>query len=232
MQRLTHRHRYDQIFFKCLVILFLQFSGFWPVYASVGGPSPQLKPQRPPKLILAFGDSLTKGQGLPAAQSVPARLEAALNASGTKVTIHNAGVSGDSTTAGRARLNWVLASLQRKPDLVILELGANDALRGKDPKIARDNLDAMMSELSKRNIPVLIAGMKAPPNMGKDYAVAFNRIFPDLAKRYKAPLYPFYLEGVAGNPKLNQADGMHPTEAGVIIIVQKIMPMVQRALGK
>ncbi len=226
MQWFTNICRFYTIFFKYLVILFLQVSIFQPVNAMVGRPQPHVQN----KLVLAFGDSLTAGYGLATGQSVPARLETALNASSTKVTIHNAGVSGDTTAAGLARLNWVLASLPRKPDLVILELGANDALRGIDPKITRSNLDAMLGELGKRGVPVLLAGMKAPPNLGREYALPFNAIFPELAKRHKVKLYPFYLDGVAANPKLNQADGMHPTVEGVAIIVRKLMPVVQQAL--
>lgn len=200
--------------------------GMQSAHAMVGRPSLHVEG----KLVLAFGDSLTAGYGLASGQSVPARLEAALNASGTRVTVHNAGVSGDTTAAGLARLNWVLASLPRKPDLVILELGANDALRGIDPKITRLNLEAMLGELGKRSVPVLLAGMKAPPNMGKDYAVPFNAIFPDLAKRHKIKFYPFYLNGIVANASLNQADGMHPTVAGVAIIVKNLLPVVQQAL--
>ncbi|MEX6724145.1 arylesterase [Parapedomonas caeni] len=182
------------------------------------------------KLILAFGDSLTAGYGLGPGEGVVPRLEAKLRADGLKVRVHNAGVSGDTTTGGRARLAWVLASLKTKPDLVILELGANDALRGIDPKLTRANLDAMLGDLKRRKIRVLLAGMMAPRNLGQDYARAFDPIYPTLAKAHGVALYPFFLDGVAANPKLNQADGMHPNAQGVRVIVDRLAPAVKQAL--
>jgi acyl-CoA thioesterase-1 len=193
--------------------------------------APKAAPQAQQRLILAFGDSLTAGYELPPSDSFPAQLEAALRRQGMNVRVHNAGVSGDTTTGGRARLGWVLASLKAKPDLVILGLGANDALRGVDPKATRANLDAMVRELRKRGIPVLISGMLSPPNMGSSYAREFNAIFPDLARQHGATLYPFFLDGVAANPKLNLSDGIHPNRQGIALIVQRMMPTVTRSLG-
>lgn len=185
-------------------------------------------PVRP--LVLAFGDSLTAGYQLPVTQGFTAQLEAALRAKGIAATVHNAGVSGDTSTGGRARLGWVLAGLGAKPDLVILELGANDMLRGTDPVVARANLDAMLAEVGRRHIPVLIAGMLAAPNLGPGYARQFNAIYPDLAHKYRAPLYPFFLNGVTLHPALQLPDRLHPTAAGVAVIVRGILPAVVRAL--
>jgi acyl-CoA thioesterase-1 len=182
-----------------------------------------------PKLIIAFGDSLTAGLGLAQNEAFPARLEAALAARGIAARVENAGVSGDTTAGGRARLGWILG--ERTPDLVILELGANDALRGLPPEAARDNLEAMLALLKRRRIPVLLTGMIAPPNLGAGYGAAFNRLYPALAQKYAVPLYPFFLDGVAGKPALNQADGLHPTAAGVTVIVKRIMPWVLGALN-
>jgi acyl-CoA thioesterase I len=182
------------------------------------------------KLILAFGDSLTAGYELPPSDSYPAQLQSALRKQGLAVRVHNAGVSGDTSTGGRARLGWVIAALKAQPDLVILCLGANDSLRGVDPKLTRANLEAMMTELQKRKVRVLLIGMLAPPNMGKDYARAYNPIFADLAKRYGAVYYPFMLDGVAAQPKLLLADGMHPNKAGVAVIVNKLAPRVRKTL--
>jgi acyl-CoA thioesterase I len=179
-------------------------------------------------VIIAYGDSLSAGYQLPPADSFPAQLAVALR--GT-AKVHNAGVSGDTTTQGRARMAWVLGGLKTKPDLIILELGANDSLRGIDPKITRANLDAMLAEFKKRGIPVLLAGMLAPPNMGPEYSKAYNSIFPDLAKKYNVPLYPFFMDGVVMNDKLKLADGMHPNKQGVSVIVEKILPAVTKALS-
>jgi acyl-CoA thioesterase-1 len=184
------------------------------------------------RLILAFGDSLTAGYGLAPAQAFPNRLEAALRASGVPARVYNAGVSGDTTAAGRARLAWVLRGLKAKPDLAIIELGANDMLRGIQPAQTRANLDAVVGDLRRRGIPVLIAGMRAAPNMGRPYAAAFEPIFPALARKYRAPLYPFFLDGVAGNRALLQGDGMHPNPRGVAIVVRRILPAVRAALPR
>ena len=184
-----------------------------------------------PKLVLAFGDSLSAGYQLKPGESFPAQLQVALVKAGRNVTVKNAGVSGDTSTAGRARLNWVLAGLKTKPDLVILELGANDMLRGQDPAIAKANLDAMLSELGKRKIPVILAGMRASPNLGATYVKQFDAMYGALAAKHKVRLYPFFLDGVAATPKLQLADGMHPNAAGVAVIVKRILPTVEAALG-
>ena len=174
--------------------------------------------------VLAFGDSLTAGLGLPPDQSFPARLEARLRKEGIAVRIVNAGVSGNTTTDGLARLDWSLAD---KPDVVMLSLGANDALLGIDPKLVRTNLDAMIAKIQASGAKLLLLGMLAPPNWGQDYQQAFDRIYPELAKAHGVPLYPFFLEGVAMDPKLNQPDGIHPNERGVAIIVDHIAPLLE-----
>nr|WP_232476242.1 arylesterase [Sphingomonas formosensis] len=178
------------------------------------------------RLVLAFGDSLTAGYGLPAAQAFPVRLQAALRGAGIAVRVQNAGVSGDTSAAGRARLAWVLRSIKGNPDLVIVELGANDMLRGLSPDQTRANLDAILAELKRRRIPVLLAGMRAAPNLGRGYAARFEPIFPDLARKYGARLYPFFLAGVAAQKPLLQADGMHPNARGVDLIVRNLAPQV------
>lgn len=181
-------------------------------------------------LILAFGDSLTAGYQLPVTQGFTAQLEAALRAKGVDATVHNAGVSGDTSSGGRARLDWVLAGLHATPDLVILELGANDMLRGIDPAVVRANLDAMLADLQRRQVRVLLAGMLAAPNLGAPYAKAFNPIYPQLAARYRVPLYPFFLNGVTLHPDLQLPDRLHPTAKGVGAMVRAILPTVLRAL--
>ena len=173
--------------------------------------------------ILAFGDSLTSGFGLPPAQSFPAQLEKRLRADGTNARVTNAGASGDTTSGGLARLDWALAD---KPDVVILELGANDMLRGTDPASVRANLDAMIAKIKAGGAKVLLAGMRALPNWGKEYRRDFDRIYPELARAHDAALYPFFLEGVATVPELNQPDGLHPNARGVAVIVDGIAPLV------
>ena len=182
------------------------------------------------QLILALGDSLTAGYQLKPTESFPAQLQAALQKEGRKIRVHNAGVSGDTTAQGKARLNWVLASQKQKPDLAIVALGANDMLRGQPPAQARANLDAILTDLGKRGIPVVLAGMMAAPNMGAAYAKEFNAIYPALAKKHGATLYPFFTNGVTANPKLLLADGMHPNPAGVGVMVKNILPTVRKAL--
>lgn len=172
------------------------------------------------KVVLAFGDSLTAGYGLAEAEGFPRQLEARLRAAGLAVRVRNAGVSGDTTAGGRARLAWTLAE---PADLVILSLGANDALRGIEPAVTRANLDAMLEELGKRKLKVLLAGMLAPRNLGEDYTKRFDAIYPELAKAHGVPLYPFFLAGVARQPELNQADGIHPNAAGVKRLVDGIL---------
>ena len=189
--------------------------------------TPPTAPAKPVKIV-AFGDSLTAGLGLPADQAFPARLQKALESKGIKVDMINAGVSGDTASGGRDRLDW---SIPEGTDAVILELGANDAMRGTDPKVTRAALSDILTRLKARKIAVLLCGMLAPPNYGADYAARFNSIYPHLAKQFDVPLYPFFLEGVAADAKLNQADGIHPTAAGVHIIVNNIMPTVEAFLG-
>jgi len=179
-------------------------------------------------VILDFGDSLSAGYGLTPEQAFPARLEAALRRQGIEVSVVNAGVSGDTTAGGLARLDWALAD---KPDFVILELGANDALRGIDPSAVRDNLDRMIRKIEAAGVKMLLVGMLAPPNWGAEYEKAFDRIFPELAKVHDVPLYPFFLEGVAMKPELNQADGLHPNEHGVAVLVDRLAPVVARLVG-
>ena len=181
-------------------------------------------------LVVAFGDSLYAGYGLGPKESFPAKLEQALQAKGVPVTIRNAGVSGDTTAAARRRLAFTLDGFDRKPDLVMVNLGGNDMLRGLDPKETRANLTAICEELHRRGIPILLTGMIAAPNMGADYADRFNPIYPELAKKYDAALYPFFLDGVVTQPKLMQADHVHPTAQGIDVIVGKVEPLVAKKL--
>ncbi len=180
-----------------------------------------------PARLMAYGDSLTHGYGLPAGETFPEQLEAALRDAGLDVTVINAGNSGETSAGGRARLDWALADA---PDAVILELGANDGLRGLDPAATYDNLDAMLTRLTSEGLPVLLAGMLAPPNLGREYGEDFNAVYPRLAEKHGVPLYPFFLDGVALVPELNQADGIHPNAAGVAVIVKRIAPHVIRLL--
>ena len=183
----------------------------------------------PIRTIMAFGDSLTSGYGLPPADAFPVKLEAALRARGHAVRVINAGVAGDTTAGGRARLAWMLAD---KPDAVILELGANDGLRGLDPAETLANLRAIMEQLIAADLPVLLAGMRAPPNLGRDFGAEFDTIFATVALEYDALFYPFFLEGVAARPTLNQNDGIHPNSAGVAIVVERIIPSVEALLSR
>ncbi|UVO51567.1 arylesterase [Sphingomonas sp. SUN019] len=185
-------------------------------------------PRRP--LIWAFGDSLTAGYGLPPNQGFTAQLQAALRAAGVAATVRNGGVAGDTAAQARARLAWGLRGLKATPDLVIVELGANDMLRGLPVAQTEANLDRILTELKRRQIPVLLAGMRAAPNLGPAYARAFEGMYPRLARKHRVPLYPFFMDGVAGNRALIQRDGLHPTARGVAIIVRRIMPAVRRAL--
>jgi len=179
--------------------------------------------------ILALGDSLTAGYGLSQADSFPARLATALRDSGIAAEIVNAGVSGDTTSGALQRLDW----LMDKPyDLAIVELGANDALRAVDPSVTEENLSLIVDKLKASGATVLLAGMKAPRNLGPDFARSFDGIFPSVTKRHGVAFYPFFLDGVAAHPDLNQQDGMHPNAKGVTIIVERILPFVIKALGK
>jgi acyl-CoA thioesterase-1 len=186
----------------------------------------------PRPLVLAFGDSLTAGYGLEPGLGFAPQLQATLRRHGIAATVADGGVSGDTSQAGRARLGWTLDGLPRKPDLVIVELGANDMLRGLDPRLTRANLDAILAELERRGIPVLLAGMRAAPNLDPAYIAAFEKLYPELAARHRAALYPFFLDGVAGQQGMVQGDGMHPTFAGVKAIVTRIVPTVKRSLSK
>ena len=181
-------------------------------------------------MIWAFGDSLSAGYGLPPAAGFTARLQAALRRAGVAATVRNGGVSGDTAAQARARLRWGLRGLGTTPDLVIVELGANDMLRGLPVAQTRTNLDTILTELHNRHIPVLLAGMRAAPNLGPDYVAAFENIYPSLAKQHRVARYPFFLDGVAGNRALLQPDGLHPNARGVDIIVQRMLPSVRQAL--
>lgn len=196
------------------------------VAAAVSFGAPALAAERP-LTIVALGDSLTAGYGLPANEAFPVRLQQALAAKGLIVQVVNAGVSGDTASGGLVRLDW---SVPEGTDAVILELGANDALRGMDPAITKNALEAMLRRFAERKIPVLLCGMLAPPNLGSEYGKAFAAIYPDLAARYGAILYPFFLTGVAADPSLNQPDRLHPTAAGVGVIVGGILPKVEELI--
>ena len=182
-----------------------------------------------PAKIVGFGDSLMAGYGLDAGHGFPEKLEKALRDKGHDIVIANAGVSGDTTSGGLARLDW---SIPDGTQLVILELGANDMLRGIGPDITEKNLDAMISRLKQRNIPVLLAGMRAAPNLGPDYQAAFDAIYPRLAEKYGVPLYPFFLDGVAADRTYLLEDGMHPNAAGIDRMVERLLPAVEKLLAK
>ena len=182
-----------------------------------------------PLKILALGTSLTQGYGLPPGTEFPAVLEARLKAAGIDATVINAGVSGDTSAGGLARLDWSLAG---HPDAAIVELGSNDALRGLPPTGTEKNLAAILQKLKAAHVAVLLCGMKAPRNLGLDYAREFDAIYARLAKRYGVLLYPFMLDGVAMNPKLNQADAIHPNPAGVKIIVARMLPLVKKLVAE
>jgi acyl-CoA thioesterase I len=204
--------------FKTLAILIASFALAYP--AAAGAKTVE---------IVALGDSLTAGLGLDPGQSFPEQLEAALKARGHDVTVANAGVSGDTASAGLARLEW---SVPAEADIVIVELGANDALRGIDPAVTRKALSDIVAGLSQRGQAVLLAGMFAPPNLGPAYAKKFNPIYPDLSAKYEVPLYPFFLAGVVTDATLVQPDGMHPNAAGVAKIVETILPDVEGLIAK
>lgn len=182
------------------------------------------------RLVVAFGDSLYAGYGVLPQQSFPVRLERALTAQGVAATVRNAGVSGDTSAAGRRRLAFTLDGLDRKPDLVMVNLGGNDMLRGIDPAETRANLIAICEELKRRGIPILLTGMVAAPNLGREYADGFNPIYAELAKRYDAVLYPFFLDGVVTDQRLMLPDRIHPNPGGVDAIVAKVAPLVARTL--
>jgi acyl-CoA thioesterase-1 len=181
-----------------------------------------------PYRIVGFGDSLMAGFGLNAGEGFTEKLQAALKANGRDVEVINGGVSGDTTSGGLSRLDW---SVPDGTQLVILELGANDMLRAITPEITERNLDAMLAQLKARKIPVLLAGMRAAPNLGADYQAAFDAIYPRLAQKYGAALYPFFLDGVAADPKLLLDDGMHPSAKGIDIMVERILPTLEKLIA-
>lgn len=190
---------------------------------------PSAAQQARPVSIVALGDSLTAGYGLGPAEAFPVRLQAALRAKGHAVTVENAGVSGDTSSGGLDRLDWAVGE---GVDAVIVELGANDALRGIDPSVTRRNVDQIVTRLKARGITVLLSGMVAPPNMGSTFGAAFNPIFPDLAARHGVLFDPFFLDGVAGDACLNLGDGMHPNARGVDVIVRRILPKVEELIAQ
>jgi acyl-CoA thioesterase-1 len=179
-----------------------------------------------------LGDSLTAGYGLYRGLGFAPQLQASLRRHGISATVIDGGVSGDTSQAGRARLAWTLDGLPRKPDLVIVELGGNDMLRALDPALTRANLDQILTELKRRQIKVVLAGMRAAPNLGPAYIAKFEAIYPGLAAKHGATLYPFFLENVVGRPGMMQGDGIHPTFAGIKAIVTGILPTVKGALAK
>lgn len=181
--------------------------------------------------LLCLGDSLTAGYGLARGQGFTDRLQEALKARGLDVAVINGGVSGDTSAGGLARVDWLLADPAGKPDAAIVELGANDALRGLDPAHTRANLEAILGKLKAGGVRVLLAGMLAPPNLGPEYGKAFDAIYPDLARGHGLVFYPFFLEGVAGRPELNQADGIHPNPRGVDKVVAAMLPAVEKLLA-
>ena len=181
------------------------------------------------RVIVAFGDSLTAGLGVPAAQAYPALLAARLRAEGYPYRVVNAGVSGDTTAGGLRRVDW---ALRLGPEVVILELGANDALRGQDLNSVRSNLDQLVERFQSAGVQVLIAGMRLPPNYGAGYGAAFQRLYEEVARKRGAALMPFFLDGVAGDPRLNQPDGVHPTAEGYRLIVDRLWPYLRPLLRR
>lgn len=199
--------------------------------APAAPPAAPVQVSGPKRTVLAFGDSLYAGYGLGRGQSLPDALQQRLRARGVDATFVNAGVSGDTTSGGRRRLAYTLDRMKTAPDLVLLGLGGNDVLRQVDPAVTRANLEAMLDELDRSKIPVVLTGVLAPPNLGPDYAARFNTIYPALAKAHDAPLDPFILQGVLGNRALMLADGVHPNAAGVARIADRIAPLVAGRLA-
>jgi acyl-CoA thioesterase I len=215
------------MFVHMLVLGLLFFSAELAIAPGAGAQAAESRGVKPIKMVV-LGDSLSAGYGLPGPSAFPARLQKALKSNGIDVEMVNAGVSGDTSSGGRDRLDW---SVPEGTEAVIVELGANDALRGIDPSITRAALSDIVTRLKARKIAVMLCGMLAPPNYGSDYAARFNAIYPELSQSFGVPLYPFFLEGVAADAKLNQADGLHPTAEGVDVIVKNILPAVQAFLG-
>ncbi len=209
--------------FVQMLVLGLALSGAEPVLAQTSAET-GVKPIK----MVVLGDSLSAGHGLAGSDAFPAKLQKALKANGIEVEMSNAGVSGDTASGGRDRLDW---SVPEGTQAVIVELGANDALRGIDTAVTRAALTDIVTRLKARGIAVLLCGMLAPPNYGSDFSARFNTIYPDLAKSSGVALYPFFLEGVAADPRLNQADGLHPTAEGIDVIVGNILPTVRAFLG-
>jgi len=205
----------------CVLTLVLGFAG--------ADAAPRAKPAAKPVKLLVLGDSLIQGYGLAPGQDFPAQLERALKVRGMNVKVINGGVSGDTSAGGVARIAW---SLTDNPDAAIVEFGGNDALRGLAPTDTERNIGAILAALKARHIPVLLAGIKSPRNMGADYTKEFDAVFPALATKYEVLFYPFFLDGVAVNPALNQRDGIHPDEKGVAVIVQRMMPMVMQLVAQ
>ena len=208
--------------FAHIGVLFVALMTAAPAFAQ----TPAAAPERPVKMVV-LGDSLSAGLGLSAASAFPVRLQKSLSDKGIKVDMTNAGVSGDTSSGGRDRLDW---SVPEGTEAVIVELGANDALRGIDPAVTRAALTEILTRLKARKVAVLLCGMFAPPNYGSEYAARFNAIYPELSKAFGVPLYPFFLEGVAAEAKLNQADGIHPNPKGVDVVVERILPFVTKNL--
>ena len=214
--------------FVHMLVLGMAMMAVEPVFSQpVLAQTPAASDAKPIKMVV-LGDSLSAGLGLSASAAFPARLQKSLQSKGIAVDMINAGVSGDTSSGGRDRLAW---SVPEGTQAVIVELGANDALRGIDPAVTRGALSDILTRLKARGIAVLLCGMVAPPNYGSDYSARFNAIYPDLAKSFGVPLYPFFLDGVAADARLNQADGMHPTAEGVDVIVKNILPTVQAFVG-
>ncbi len=219
------------LFQKAILILFVTIAAIWGDFPglSISGAHGADTAEDKSIRILAFGDSLTAGYGLDdPTKAFPAQLEARLKDKGYNIVILQAGVSGDTTSGGRSRLEW---SLAEKPDAVIVALGGNDALRAVDPAVTADNMDFIVRRIQKAGIPVLVAGMLAPPNLGRDYGERFNAIFSDVATDTGALFYPFFLDGVVADPKLNQNDRIHPTAEGVAVIVSRIIPVVEKLIA-
>ena len=213
-RRSSRFYRYGSIFFVPLTILSL-----------VNVPSNSSEITQPVIKLMIFGDSLTAGYGLKRSDSFSEKLSNALKSKGRNVRIILSSVSGDTTAGGKARLDWALIE---KPDAFLLELGANDGLRGIEPSVSRENLESIIKKLKKNRVKTLIVGMFAPPNLGKEYSREFNNIFSSLARKYSLLFYPFFLEGVAANPQLNQADGIHPNPKGVDEIIKRMLPIVMK----
>ena len=213
-RRSSRFYCYGSIFFVSLTILSL-----------VNVPSNSSEITQPVIKLMIFGDSLTAGYGLKRSDSFSEKLSNALKSKGRNVRIILSSVSGDTTAGGKARLDWALIE---KPDAFLLELGANDGLRGIEPSVSRENLESIIKKLKKNRVKTLIAGMFAPPNLGKEYSREFNNIYSSLARKYSLLFYPFFLEGVAANPQLNQADGIHPNPKGVDEIIKRMLPIVMK----